>query len=314
MSFKYKFTVFTPCYNSEKTLHRVFDSLMAQTIDHKEFEWLVINDASTDKTHELILEYIKKADFDVNYINLKQNQMLIKNYRLAIDNAQGELFLAIGHDDAFLPETLQIFHNIWQKFTDEEKEKCGSIACLCKNQKGQDVGSDFPINNNFVSNVKAVFGYQNLNIGETWAAIRTDELRKYFTIPSDIDDIVYIPESYFWNKMALLTERPYSFVTNKRLRIYYTDDTNCHLSSNIRHKYPKGFEFESLYFINNYVSILFKYPSVYIKHLMKYIMFSSYNKSTIVQACTKIKKKYIRLLFFLLYLPSLLYKRRYFDS
>ena len=143
--YKYKFTVFTPCYNSEKILYRVFDSLMAQTIDHKEFEWLVINDASTDKTHELILEYIKKADFDINYINLEQNQMLTKNYNLAIKNAKGELFVPIGHDDAFMPEALEIFYNYW-KHIDQKQLYRGVIAHTISSKSKQLIGTLFPNN------------------------------------------------------------------------------------------------------------------------------------------------------------------------
>lgn len=44
----YTFTVFTPTYNREHTLHRVFDSLMKQT--YKNFEWLIIDDCSIDNT------------------------------------------------------------------------------------------------------------------------------------------------------------------------------------------------------------------------------------------------------------------------
>jgi glycosyltransferase involved in cell wall biosynthesis len=41
-------TIFTPTFNRAHTLHRVFDSLQAQTL--KDFEWLVIDDGSTDDT------------------------------------------------------------------------------------------------------------------------------------------------------------------------------------------------------------------------------------------------------------------------
>ena len=44
VSYKYKFTVFTPVYNRAETLYRVFDSLKNQTF--KDFELLIINDGS----------------------------------------------------------------------------------------------------------------------------------------------------------------------------------------------------------------------------------------------------------------------------
>jgi glycosyltransferase involved in cell wall biosynthesis len=44
------FTVFTPIYNRAHTLHRVYDSLRAQTL--RDFEWIVVDDGSTDNTAE----------------------------------------------------------------------------------------------------------------------------------------------------------------------------------------------------------------------------------------------------------------------
>jgi glycosyltransferase involved in cell wall biosynthesis len=271
MSFKYKFTIFTPCYNSEKTLHRVFNSLMSQTIDHSLFEWIVINDASTDNTHELIQEYIKKADFDINYIKLEKNQMLIKNYKLAIEKAQGELFIAIGHDDAFLEDTLEVFLNTWESFTDEEKKKCSGIGVLCQDQFGNRIGNDYPIEKQFVPIEKSVFGWSNKGLGETWAALKTQNLKKYFKIPKEAKNLVYIPESFFWNRIAIESKQ-YSYYLNKVQRIYYINEGN-NISKNIRQKYPEGFLFESKWFVKKYPFMFFKYPKVYIKHLLKVIYY-----------------------------------------
>ena len=41
---KYSFTVFAPTYNRAHTLHRVYESLLAQT--DRDFEWLVVDDGS----------------------------------------------------------------------------------------------------------------------------------------------------------------------------------------------------------------------------------------------------------------------------
>ena len=54
-------TILTPTYNRAHTLPRVFESLQNQTF--KDFEWLVIDDGSTDKTKELVEEFQKISDF-----------------------------------------------------------------------------------------------------------------------------------------------------------------------------------------------------------------------------------------------------------
>src|SRR5215471_10000349 len=59
------FTVFTASYNRAHTIHRVFNSLSAQTL--RDFEWLVVDDGSTDRTAELIGAWTKTADFPIRY-------------------------------------------------------------------------------------------------------------------------------------------------------------------------------------------------------------------------------------------------------
>lgn len=58
-------TVFTPAYNRAHTLRRAFESLKKQTC--KDFEWLIIDDGSSDGTIELIEELKEEADFPVRY-------------------------------------------------------------------------------------------------------------------------------------------------------------------------------------------------------------------------------------------------------
>ena len=59
-------TVFTPTYNRRHTLPRVFASLCAQTC--KDFEWLIVDDGSSDGTPELVEGYAHAADFPVRLI------------------------------------------------------------------------------------------------------------------------------------------------------------------------------------------------------------------------------------------------------
>ena len=52
-----KLSIFTPTYNRAYSLTRVYESLMRQT--DKRFEWLIIDDGSTDNTESLTKQFIK---------------------------------------------------------------------------------------------------------------------------------------------------------------------------------------------------------------------------------------------------------------
>ena len=135
-SYKYKFTFFTPCYNAAPFIHRVFKTLDSQT--YRNFEWIVINDASTDNTADLIREYIKNVDFPVKFFDLKKNQMLAANYNLAFENTEGELFFLHDHDDEFVPTVLEDVLKLYEQYPsykENENENCflGNGGMIQKN-------------------------------------------------------------------------------------------------------------------------------------------------------------------------------------
>lgn len=59
------FTVFTATFNRASCINRVYDSLQAQTL--KDFEWIVVDDGSTDDTESVVKGFEKAADFPVRY-------------------------------------------------------------------------------------------------------------------------------------------------------------------------------------------------------------------------------------------------------
>ena len=56
----YVFTVFTATYNRAHVLHRVYHSLRAQTF--RDFEWLVVDDGSSDGTGALVAGWRAEAE------------------------------------------------------------------------------------------------------------------------------------------------------------------------------------------------------------------------------------------------------------
>ena len=93
-------TVFTPTYNRANNLERLFVSLSKQT--NFDFEWLVIDDGSSDNTPQQIEQFSRQAIFPVRYYR-QENGGKHRAYNLALELAAGEWFLCVDSDD-WLPE------------------------------------------------------------------------------------------------------------------------------------------------------------------------------------------------------------------
>lgn len=75
-------SVITPCFNGEKFVHRLFDSLLAQTYKHLEI--IFVNDGSTDRTEQIIQSYIPEFNKQgMTFIYLKQEN---KGQAAALNN------------------------------------------------------------------------------------------------------------------------------------------------------------------------------------------------------------------------------------
>lgn len=93
-------TVFTPTYNRAHTLERTYRSLCSQTC--RDFEWLVVDDGSTDGTDSLVAGFIAENIIPVRYI-YKENGGLYTGYNTAYANITSELCCCVDSDD-FMPD------------------------------------------------------------------------------------------------------------------------------------------------------------------------------------------------------------------
>ncbi len=268
-------TVFTPTYNRADKLHRVYNSLKNQIlkkIDNQPiFEWLILDDGSNDNTKDLVKKWQKEANFPIRYI-YQENQGKIKAMIRGVENTNSELFLILDSDDECMPETIEFFYKTWNSFNEEERKFCSGIAVLCQDQYGNRVGCDYPKEKQKVNILESVFKWKKYPLGETWAILNTKNLKKAFKLPKEAENLKFIPESFFWDRIAFENSNQFSYPVNKVLRVYYRREGG-NLSENIRDKYPEGFLFESKWVIKNYWKFAFRYPKYYFKHLFKFIIF-----------------------------------------
>ena len=89
-------TVLTPTFNRGGRLQSLWDSLQKQTV--KDFEWLVVDDGSTDGTKDLITQLQEKSDFPIRYI-YKSNAGKHTALNVGIQTICSELTFIVDSDD-----------------------------------------------------------------------------------------------------------------------------------------------------------------------------------------------------------------------
>lgn len=112
MTYKYspKVTVLMSVYNGERYLNEAIDSILAQTFT--DFEFLIIDDASTDNSLKIISGY---TDDRIKVIQNNENLGLTKSLNKGLALAEGEYIARIDADDISYPERLEVQYNYLKK-------------------------------------------------------------------------------------------------------------------------------------------------------------------------------------------------------
>jgi len=204
------FTVFTPTYNRAKTLDRVYESLRQQTLH--DFEWLIVDDGSTDNTGDLVREWQTEAPFSIRYIYQENSGKHVAT-NVGVREARGDLFLIFDSDDMCVPETLEQFKSLWESIPDERRSTYSTVSVLCVDSSGRAIGGLYPADVVEAENQRLQFRLRSS--GERWGVAKTDVLRS-FPFPR-FNGEKFIPEGIVWNRMS----RQYrTMFANRPLRIY----------------------------------------------------------------------------------------------
>lgn len=98
-------TVFTPTYNRKDLIERLYQSLLLQT--QKNFEWLVVDDGSTDNTEKYFFDLLtKQQPFPIRYIK-QDNGGKHRAINNGVKHASGELFFIVDSDDYLTEDAIK---------------------------------------------------------------------------------------------------------------------------------------------------------------------------------------------------------------
>lgn len=192
MSYSYKITVFTPTYNRAYIIENLYRSLQRQSFT--DFEWLVVDDGSSDNTEELFESFCREQNpFPIRYFK-KENGGKCRAINRGLELAQGELFFTVDSDDYLTDDALEKVVQ-WEAELPKDQKFCGMIA----NRGTTPDSTPNPLFDWEYYDGNAFDLYNGFD-GEKALIFYTDIHRKY--LYPEFDGEKFMTEAVTWNRMA----------------------------------------------------------------------------------------------------------------
>jgi O18-antigen biosynthesis glycosyltransferase len=223
-------TILTPTFNRAHTLPRLFESLQVQSV--KSFEWLVIDDGSTDETRQLI-ERLKDAQsaVPVRYIHQNNGGKHVA-INTGVNQAYGSWIFIVDSDDALTPDAIEsILLEIERLGSNNATGICFRKAYFDQSIIGTSHVDDI---SKFMHPTAAGRYFK----GDLAYSFRTEELRKH-PFPAFSGE-KFVPELYIWNLIG--DQGPVWYVPQKAIYLceYLSDGYTANFKKNLKIN-PKGF-------------------------------------------------------------------------
>ena len=165
-------TILTPTYNRAYTLRRLFESIKKQT--YRSFEWIVVDDGSTDNTQDLLQEFKAKAQFKMTCV-YQENGGKHRGLNNGVSIAQGEFIFIVDSDDYLPDNSLEIVNSFLTQI-DNNQEFAGVSGNRCY-PNGQKIGGEvcYEVLDTDPISFRTKYHVRG-DMAEVW---RTDVLKKY---------------------------------------------------------------------------------------------------------------------------------------
>ncbi len=222
-------SVLTPTFNRAHTLPRLFESLQAQSM--KSFEWLVIDDGSTDNTKQLVSQLTASHSVPTRYI-FQNNGGKHVAINTGAKNALGTWVLIVDSDDALTPDAIEMASKEIEALGDSNITGiCFRKAYFDQSIIGEDRSADRPQ----LMHPTAAGRYFR---GDLAYIFRTEKLRAH-PFP-EYEGEKFVPELYIWNQIG--DEGPIWYIPQKAIYLceYLPDGYTANFKTNLK-KNPRGF-------------------------------------------------------------------------
>ncbi|ORX63881.1 hypothetical protein BCR32DRAFT_330759 [Anaeromyces robustus] len=154
-----KVSVILPTYNGAQYLDKGIKAILDQTLE--DIELIIINDASTDNTPEILKKY--EDDSRITIINLQNNGGIGRGRNIGMEIAKGE-FIGFMDADDFVDE--KFFESLYQNSEDKDVVVGYLVDCIsdsyhCAHNQEQE---DYDLNINNTRRKKKAYGFVNNSI------------------------------------------------------------------------------------------------------------------------------------------------------
>lgn len=187
-------SVVTSTYEREATLPRLYKSLCEQTF--RDFEWVVVDDGSSDRSGELIRRWSEEADFPIVY-HWQENRGMGIGRNRAIERASGEYCALIDSDDWYLPQALERMVATWETIPAERRGDFANIEGLRVDADGELVLDRYPadvFDSNYFE-LRALHGIEGDSVG-----MYRREVLSAYPFPEDLG--WHVTPAITWNRIA----------------------------------------------------------------------------------------------------------------
>ena len=209
-------SVFTCVYNRADKIHRVFDSMKAQT--YKNIEHVVVNDGSTDNVLELLERYRTEVPFPVLILN-KPNGGKHTATNLAWDNCHGDYIVQLDSDDELLPDGIRKLVGLLNCVPDDKRDEYWCYIGRCITQLSPSmVGKPYPNDINLLDREDAAL--VDKQVGGEKIALLSAKALKGVRFPEP-PGVKFVPEGVLWEP---LNAKYNSWYSNEIIRKYYVDE------------------------------------------------------------------------------------------
>jgi glycosyltransferase involved in cell wall biosynthesis len=187
-------TILTPTFNRAYILNKLYLSLINQT--NKNFEWIIIDDGSTDNTSSIISDWIKEGIIDIKYF-FQPNGGKHRAVNLGVKKSICKYIYILDSDDYLIHSAVSTIY-LWLFSIDDDKHFAG-ISGLRGYSSEKQIGF-FPKKKFYIDATNLERISKNLN-GDKAEIYRREILLK-FRFP-EFEGEKFLSESVVWNNIAI---------------------------------------------------------------------------------------------------------------